>query len=207
MLTWKHRRANGGTMIFMRALWASGLLYVGTLVGREILDPLKAWTPDFTIARTTVLSTLPWFGAFFGAIYAALYSRFSSQWTYLAGLYNQIMAAAVRPDAQQSVLADWQAGFIEDAEDLHLATKPMYATVLANMIADDETRKSYEKTVAGGVARLNSLEEDVKRVTSDVERKWARKQTSESAVKAATGLPHLPEKPPALGKAGLDVDD
>lgn len=69
-------------------------------------------------------------GATFGATYAALYTRFSSQWTYLAGLYNQLMAtqahAPIDNDPERAgIYLAWEAAFIEDADDLHLSTKPI----------------------------------------------------------------------------------
>jgi hypothetical protein len=57
------------------------------------------------------------------------YARFSSQWSYLAGVYNQIKAAECRTGFQETVLAQWKAGFIEDAADLHLLRKAMFASI------------------------------------------------------------------------------
>lgn len=115
-------------------------------------------------------------GAFFAAAYTALYARFASQWTYVAGVYNQIMAAKVRgipPDAAAiSALNAWQAGFIEDAEDLHLATKPMFAGVVLSML-DEETgtvRAKFVEATAGGQARLEALERRVRAVLDSPKR-------------------------------------
>ena len=83
--------------------------------------------------------TVPWLGAIFGGVYAALYARFASQWGYLAGVFNQIrqMLATWKPGGGNvDHLFLWQAGFIEDALDLHLATKPMFATFIGRLLAD-----------------------------------------------------------------------
>jgi hypothetical protein len=104
---------------------------------------------------------MPWCGAIIAGVYAGLYSRFSSQWTYLAGLYNQIMAAAVQQqswsDEQRDVLAKWRAGFLEDAEDLHLATRPMFAAVILSFLRYDGVREAYAPNTVGGADRLDRL--------------------------------------------------
>jgi hypothetical protein len=76
-------------------------------------------------------ATLPWIGAIFGFTYVALYARFSSQFAYLAGVYNQIMATQAQiagtaptpaqqdPDSNEKIQI-WMAGFVEDRLDLHL---------------------------------------------------------------------------------------
>ncbi len=177
MLTWPHRRANGGTLIFARTLWVSLLLYFLTLLAREILDPLSTWQLDAKELRHAIHDTIPWFGAFYAAVYTALYARFSSQWTYLAGLYNQIMAAMSRPDHDEGVLSSWQAAFIEDAEELHLALKPMYAELIRSWAAEDRVRTSYVREVPGGSTRLSSLLEDIGRVETDIQSQWNKNPT------------------------------
>jgi hypothetical protein len=156
----------------MRSLWVSVLLYAGSIGLRELLDPNNARDFDFTAFRALLVQTLPWFGGFFAAVYVALYARFSSQWTYLAGLYNQIMATAARPDHDQRVLASWKAGFIEDAEDLHLALKPMYAAVIKNLATERDVVAAFIADTAGGAARLAVLLKDVDRVFGDIDRRW-----------------------------------
>jgi hypothetical protein len=89
--------------------------------------------------------TLPWIGAIFAFTYLALYTRFASQFNYLAGAYNQIVAvrAQIRgtapteaqsdPDNNVSIQA-WEAGFVEDAQELHLATKKIFSTAVWYML-------------------------------------------------------------------------
>ena len=102
--------------------------------------------------------------AAFAGSYTALYARFASQWEYLADLYNQIKAKqidvavsdvrdelhALRQKVIENpnqppddhfcnaayLLAQWKAGFIEDAEKLHLAEKPPFAAVVSNWKSD-----------------------------------------------------------------------
>lgn len=88
----------------------------------------SAWShdPDLKVFGAVVAQTIPWLGAVFTATYAALYARFSAQWSYLAGVYNQMMAtqSEIEPSGKQPNALEeiqlWKAGFAEDAEDLHL---------------------------------------------------------------------------------------
>jgi len=66
-------------------------------------------------------------------VYASLYARYSAQWNYLAGVYNRIKETEARGATDATALkamAQWKAGFIEDADDLHLAGKPMFASTI-----------------------------------------------------------------------------
>jgi hypothetical protein len=99
---------------------------------------------------------MAWFGALLGATYAALYSRFSSQWRYLADLYNQLMAAEdARP--RNTLAGEWRRrrilwwhAFITDAKDLHLALKPSFATAIWTLLKEEDI---------AAVARGNSFVE------------------------------------------------
>jgi hypothetical protein len=101
----------------------------------------------------------------FAGAYVAFYARFSAQWTYLADLYNQIKSKEIDlasapdcvADAQRKsaiiaieekncgnltcnsayLLAQWKLGFIEDAFTVHLAKKPLFASVIVNWAKDD----------------------------------------------------------------------
>lgn len=124
----------------LRALWIGTLGYFATIALTELLRPNTAWVFSLTALRSALFENLKIGGAISAGAYTALYARFASQWSYLAGVYNQIMAAQVRgvpPDAEvRRALESWKAGFIEDAEDLHLTTKPMFAGVIVNMLGD-----------------------------------------------------------------------
>lgn len=103
------------------------------------------------------MELLPWLGALFGAVYAGLYARFASQWLYLANTYNQIKAAECRSESSARPLAEWKAGFIEDADGLHLATKPLFASVIAHWAREAAVAQAYADTVTGGADRLAAL--------------------------------------------------
>ena len=147
--------------------------------------------------RCVATNTLPWFGAIFAAVYAALYTRFSSQWTYLAGLYNQIKAAEVQvavsantdstKDVAAKVLTSWKAGFIEDAEELHLALKPMFAEVIRTWSEDEKVQSEFAKYAPGG-------EEGLKELLSDIERVLPKRvrDDKQKALEVSKGSPSLP---------------
>jgi hypothetical protein len=63
----------------------------------------------------------------------------------------------------ETALRLWQAGFIEDAEDLHLAGKPMFASVIRSMLAKPETRGFFISHAPGGAERLTKLEQTVEK--------------------------------------------
>ena len=125
-------RANGGAIILLRTLFITIWLYALAVLLKQVLDPDRIWDWSTRALRSELRDTLPWAGAIFAAVYASLYTRFSSQWLYLAGLYNQIKAVEARtagtPDAR-TIVAEWKAGFLEDAAELHLATKGLFASV------------------------------------------------------------------------------
>jgi hypothetical protein len=113
-----------------------------------------------------VAETIPWFGAIFAGVYMALYTCFASQWNYLASLYNQMMAMSVQCPPEGTTSSDnlvlWQAGFIEDADDLHLVTKPMFASVVSNLLQQQAVRDAITEYSPGGARRLGELEAKVK---------------------------------------------
>jgi hypothetical protein len=156
---------NGGTAVLIRSGIISVAVYVVAIALKSRIAPGATWQFEATALRTVIAETLPWFGAIFAGVYVALYSRFASQWNYLASLYNQIMQTAVQnPPAgvsHESALRLWQAGFIEDAEDLHLAGKPMFASVIRSMLTKPETRFFFVTHAPGGAERLAKLEKIV----------------------------------------------
>src|SRR5690606_21750544 len=160
--------------------------------------PISTWLFDSSAFRSLLADTIPWFGAIFAGVYVALYSRFASQWNYVASLYNQIMQTAVQhpPNGitHESALRLWQAAFIEDAEDLHLATKPMFSSVIRSMLAKPETRAYFVAHAPGGELRLTKLEERITRALKSSIRHQGLK-VSESTMPAVA--PASPSQPAA----------
>ena len=153
---------NGGDIILLRALLIASLIYFVILV----------------VLQIEINQPLQWFGATFAAIYFALYARFASQWTYLANLYNQIKAAEARSaqiDAKASNprIVEWKAGFLEDAQVLHLATKDIFVPVLKVWGEDSKVEKAFVKYSPGHQKRFDALRRDVNYAYHRQEKKFA----------------------------------
>lgn len=83
-------------------------------------------------------------------------------------MYNQIKAAEARKDADRDALASWKAGFIEDADELHLAPKPMFATLIKNWAADAAVKAAFVSYAPGGQPGLDGILADVKATPTQV---------------------------------------
>ena len=177
--------ANSGTVVFARIVMGTSCVYGAALCVKEFTDPNSVWcTFRIRSLLTAIYDTLPWIGAIFAGVYVAFYSRFSSQWTYLAGLYNQILQseAAPKPESEDAkelsrkAHALWWAGFIEDALELHLATKPMFATIIRHLLTErHEVRSAFGESVPGGESRASELLIRVEEVYKRTEEKWRKR--------------------------------
>lgn len=169
---------NGGTAVLVRSIIVTTYVYALGVALRSVLhEDSAALTFDLSRAYAEVRETLHWAGAIFVTVYAALYARFASQWHYLAGLYNQFMAAAMTlqdgDSSAERTLRMWQAGFIEDADELHLVTKPMFASVIEELLKKPEVREIFCTYTPGGAARLLHIEARVAKTLSGVREKWS----------------------------------
>ena len=155
---------NGGGIVVVRAFQISVTAFAVAIAFDSYLQPNRAFRLDPTELAATLRLHWTWLGAMFGATYAALYSRFAAQWTYLAGLYNQLMAAeeeeprAAIPAARREKRVLRWAAFIEDAVAMHLSTKSSYASVIASLLADPEIAREYRTSSADEPNRLARLE-------------------------------------------------
>jgi hypothetical protein len=156
---WK--RPNGGTIIFLRSVWVSAIIYVIAVSLRSLFISAYPWRIDFWAFWHSLAETIPWLGAIFAAVYAALYARFASQWSYLAGEYNQIRQILTNwgPTTSAVHVNLWKAGFIEDAIDLHLATKPMFATFISRLLDDPGVVGSFDSIADKGPERRAQLQQ------------------------------------------------
>ncbi|WP_415916604.1 hypothetical protein SE336_00735 [Xanthomonas arboricola] len=154
-------RPNGGTAVLLRSLW------VTTLICAMVL-PIKSYCAAGTELAFSAVQLkvelgqmIPWFGAVFAGAYAAFYSRFAAQWSYLASLYNQITATVASAPADHfpnEAFIGWNAAFIEDAQDLHLARKSMFASVIKGLLQDPQVVRVFLSYTDGGPNRLRDLE-------------------------------------------------
>ncbi|MGQ3117659.1 MAG: hypothetical protein ACT6RQ_19015 [Hydrogenophaga sp.] len=95
-----------------------------------------------------IISLTKWTAGVFGGVYIAFYARFVSQWTYLANLYNQIKQTEVQGVKNEKALSQWKAGFIEDALDLHMATKPGTLAIIRAWGFGHESAPVYQAFIA-----------------------------------------------------------
>lgn len=170
------RWPNGGSAIFVRTLWITALMYSAALLLRAV--PYTDWSLGihWDKLRSEVGETVPWLGAIAGGVYTALYARFSSQWSYLANVYHQMKSSILSgPSApsthQEEQLQYWKAAFVEDAEDLHLVRKKMFAMTAWEWLGDEAVSDMFDRYTTGGEQRRISLE---KRLAKDLNKKYPR---------------------------------
>jgi hypothetical protein len=169
-------RCNGSAVIVLRSLWTGLAIYASALAVRNFVDPTRTWSFSLLDLRKQIVATSPWLGPIFGAAYASFYARFSSQWSYLASLYNQIKqleCGSINPNAE--CIADLKAAFIEDAEELHLARKPIFASTIWAWAKDETVRNHFAENAPGGKDRLEVLLKSVELVHAETERRYSNK--------------------------------
>lgn len=154
-------RPNGGTAVLLRSLWVTSLICFCALPAKSYLAEGTELAFSGAQLKVELGEMIPWFGAVFAGAYAAFYSRFAAQWSYLATLYNQLMAAcAASPSGMISnqTMVNWHAAFVEDAQDLHLAGKSTFAEVVRQLLQDPHVVRVFLASTQGGPNRLRDLE-------------------------------------------------
>lgn len=172
------RRPNSGAIVLLRALLISVWAFMLVIAFINLVDPTRSCEFSLRELRTQLVDKLPWAGAIFGAAYAALYARFASQWSYLADLYNLIKQTEASACTNDAALAEWKAGFIEDAQVLHLATKESFVSVIREWGKQDAVKDAFKDNVPGGTGRLDELLERVNKVYDVCSHKYPMKKHS-----------------------------
>lgn len=72
-------------------------------------------------------------------------------------------------------IADLKAAFIEDAEELHLARKPIFASTIWAWAKDETVRNRFAENSPGGKNRLEVLLTSVELVHAETERRYSKK--------------------------------
>lgn len=159
------RLPNGGAAVLARTLSCISMEFLAlTIALWNLIDPERAGCPSWFELRRQLIDLAPGFAAATGAIYVALYARFTSQWNYLAGLYNQIKETEIlmpRNSASKKRMAEWKAGYIEDAKELHLHTKPIIAGIIYFWSQQQGVKEAFIAGVPAGEWRWKALQEDV----------------------------------------------
>ncbi len=141
-----HGRPNGGSVVFLRSLLVSGYIFAFAIFIKCAIDPDTLLKFSLHELRVEIRDSLPWLGAIFAATYTGFYTRYASQWNYIAGLYNQIMATAstrTTSSARNEAFLFWQAAFIEDCYHLHLDRKEIFAFAIKQLLSDPAVLKTF----------------------------------------------------------------
>jgi hypothetical protein len=152
---------NGGAVVFLRSVLVSFTVFATAIGTINVLDPSRTFEFSFFELRLQIIEYLSWLGVIFAGAYTAFYTRFASQWSYLAELYNNIKATEVAGAQDRKALAEWKAGFIEDAQTLHMECKSSFLSIVADWLEEPDVVKAFaEKTIAGA-ARLEDLKRNL----------------------------------------------
>lgn len=149
---------NGGDVVVCRSAWVTVLLMTTVEILWNWMRPCIGCSLKWDIFLSDLITLAPWIGAIFGAVYVAFYARFSSQWAYLANLYNLIKEVEVSGVNDVKAMAQWKAGFIEDALDLHLASKSNFAGVIRAWAGNsNDVRDAFISYTPGGQQRWDHV--------------------------------------------------
>lgn len=141
------KRPNGGGVILFRTILSSSVLYLIMISVTELVNPKTVMEFSFAAFRSLLVEKISWFGAMFAAIYAALYARFSSQWTYLAGVYNSYNHTVMTCKLDESNKNILKAAYVLDAYYLHLAAKPMFAQSILQFLENGSVEYEVKKSL------------------------------------------------------------
>lgn len=150
-------KRNGGGIVVFRALWVAFIFTLVSMLAVSLIDPCRVGPITWKSIHSCFWDLSDKCVIFLGSSYLAFYARFVSQWTYLAGLYNSIKQAESVPNSKKKVIAHWKAGYLEDAENLHLAAKNNIATIIRAWAEDELVKRAYIKNTLGGETRLSRL--------------------------------------------------
>lgn len=165
---------NGGAVVFLRSLYVTIIVFIAAFLADNLLEASGALMYPFSGLGVQIANHLTWLGVIFAGVYTAFYTRFASQWTYLATLYNNIKAAEVA-GGDREALAEWKAGFIEDAQALHMECKSSFVSVIAMWLKDEDVVKAFTDFAIGGSKRLADLRENLEFSNQVVEQAYQRR--------------------------------
>lgn len=181
---------NGGAVVAARAALATVMLFVPVLVMYNAAECYFGDSLFLTWDWTAAKAQLDWGAKFvvggFGAFYAGLYTRFSSQWTYLAGTYNEIKRSESAEKHCESALAAWKAGFVEDAVNLHLARKSSFAPTIRAWLNDSTVREAFVENTPNGEHLVKEIRRQVNlAIYMELMRLWGKAAADADAARQA----------------------
>lgn len=171
----KFEKSNGGAVILTRsfwvACWVTGLLYLAYGLSSGELCNVLNWV----FFKKHIIAGMKIFGTVLAFVYAALYARFSAQWRYLADVYNKIKETQARTGGDPIILAQWKAGFIEDADELHLATKKIFMSILHFWLEEEDVKNEFIKCTPSGKGHYKNLKLRVDKAYLDYEAELSKR--------------------------------
>ena len=96
----------------------------------------------------------------------------------LANLYNNIKASEVRAasgasgEGAAAKMAEWKAGFIEDADILHLAAKPMIASIIKAWSSEEGVQHAFANYTIGNKNRFDLVRAKAEAACERESKKW-----------------------------------
>lgn len=63
----------------------------------------------------------------------------------------------------------WKAAFIEDAQDLHLARKPMFKHLITAILAEDGVREAYINSCPNGADRIREIDKIISEHPAEID--------------------------------------
>lgn len=153
---------NGGTVVFLRSVLTSIILFLLIVVSFGLLKTGFGPEIRWDIVKEVIIDKYDIGCAIFAGCYTVFYTRFSSQWSYLAGVYNQLLNSMVQLGAnttseQKEALILWKAGILEDACNLHLAAKPMFAPLIIEFLNDPVVLGAFREATIDGDKSLTNI--------------------------------------------------
>lgn len=159
--------ANGGHVVVLRSVFVGTVLTLLVVSLQALIEPARTGPVSLHGLQSQLTDLGAIIGAIFAGVYAALYSRFVSQWAYLAGVYNMIKQAEAASGCSPLVIAQWKAGYIEDAETLHLLGKSLVAPIVKAWAAEPEVERAFVTHTHGGQPRLDKVRKKVDRMLAE----------------------------------------
>lgn len=157
----KFQQSNGGAVILARSIFVASWITFLLFLAYGIQSGSFCNIFNLSFIKSHLFDGVKIFGTILAFVYAALYARFSAQWRYLADLYNKIKETQARNGANPTILAEWKAGFIEDADELHLATKKIFMSVIHHWIDEDDVKVEFIKNTPCGRSHYENLKSRV----------------------------------------------
>ncbi len=151
------RGTNGGDVVVLRAVMLTLTFSVVAVMLKAWIHPQENFTWSLQSLQGELVELAGWISGFFGAAYLALYTRFVSQWSYLANVYNLIKQAEAAEGAQTGVITEWKAGFLEDADHLHLVGKKSLAPIIKHWAEDKAVATAFLAATPGGQTQLDRI--------------------------------------------------